>query len=122
MPQVPGVKLEKGGWIMGRPWKYAGFIEALEDGVLYTPVAVFNHGLVMGVQLKIDGWPENGDQATIKECNARVRSALRNFVSAHLGEPDGFIAVTKPYVTQYRAWYGQTWKAALRASKAPKSN
>ena len=100
----------------GRPWKYNVLIDALKDDVLYhmsgavrfcEKLGYFDHD-----------WDDRTKELTEDDKKAaikRARGSLGNFASKFLPKnPDGYVSAEKPSRAKYPAWYGRTWKKALK--------
>jgi hypothetical protein len=103
---------------MGRPWKYDKLIEALQDNVLYHTALVIKHCDGRGFfEYSFD---YEGKRLTPQEkehAMKKARSSLSTFASKYLGEPDGFNDAPTPSRAKYAAYFGKTWKKALKARR-----
>lgn len=92
---------------VGRPMKYRHFIENLEDGVLYTPARIVQHGEMLGFFQKIRS------PKLLKKEKQRIRHTLARFSTNHQfpNEGDGMVFLKGQAPT--RGWTGKRWKAAL---------
>ena len=107
--------------MMGRPWKYDVLIMALEDREPYTASRVVRHGADVGLFERCFDYPERTLTQHEKRSRMRnARSSLSLFVQRHLpAQPDCHIDVKRPFPCSYPAFWGATWKRALRKIKSP---
>lgn len=91
---------------IGRPMKYKGIIERLEEDDLYTPatIAAFAEKI---------GFVKDQDQAQKRLAKQRIRIALGRFSNNHgfPDEGDGMVTIKGQSPTP--GWFGWRWKAAL---------
>ncbi len=104
---------------MSRPWKYDVLILALEDKKPYTASRVVRHGAEAGMFDRCFDYPERTLAEPEKRASMRrARSSLSLFVQRHLPPtPDCHIDVKRPFPCSYPAFWGATWKRALRKTK-----
>lgn len=104
---------------MGRPWKYDVLILELEDEIPYTASRVVRHGAAAGLFDRCFDYPERALSMSEKRAGMRrARSSLSLFIQHHMpASPDCRIEVNEPYPRCYPAFWGATWKRALRRVK-----
>ena len=95
----------------GRPYKYAHFLNSLEDNTLYCPASIVSHGEGLGY---FRG--NTGDNLFLAK--QRVRITLGRLSNNHdfpLGG-DGLVIVKGQ--APIPGWLGSRWKAALGKKRA----
>lgn len=97
----------------GRPLKYRNLIECLEDGEIYTPASIVNHGIDRGL---LDPEAEQITSTRIK-----IRHTLARFAKNHSFPLEGDGNVILPGQSLARGWSGGRWKQALPEPRKTKA-